>query len=363
MKDKRQTKLARILVEYSVEVRQDDIVMLEYSDGTPMELIREIQTACLQRGARYVDINYSSSDLAYNFYRQASPSQLKYFPRHRLRFMKEVDAYIGIGAPWNTKTMSAIPGSVLSARQRLLKPIQEERVDNTRWVITRYPTHSQAQAAGMSFDDYEDFYFRACNIDWEAQSRKQEKLKKILDKADTVRIVAPDTDLSFSIAGMPAIKCDGKRNIPDGEIFTAPVRNSMEGYIRYNTPSLYQGKEFFGVYFEFKKGKILKARAEKGGENLESILDTDRGARFVGEFAFGLNKQIRRPILSTLFDEKIAGSIHLTPGACYKECDNQNRSAVHWDLVRIMKDGEIYLDGKLIQRHGKFILPELKPLN
>jgi aminopeptidase len=363
MKDRRQAKLARILVDYSAEVKKDDIVMLEYSDGTPMEFIREIQTVCLQRGARYVNINYSNSDLAYNFFRQATPRQLKYFPRQRLRFMKEVDAYIGIGSPWNTKTLSAIPGKILSARQRLFKPIQEERVDNTRWVITRYPTHSQAQEAGMSFEDYEDFYFQACNIDWEAQSKRQEKLKRLLDKVKTVRLVAPDTDLTFSISGMPAIKCDGKRNMPDGEVFTAPVRDSVEGYIRYNTPSLYQGKEFSGVYFEFKKGKIVKARAEQGEEHLESVLDTDKGSRFIGEFAFGLNKKIRRPILSTLFDEKIAGSIHLTPGACYKECDNGNRSAVHWDLVRIMKDGEIYLDGKLAQRHGKFVLPILKPLN
>ena len=363
MKDRRQAKLAGILVDYSAKVKKDDIVMVEYSDGTPMEFIREIQTLCLKRGARYVDINYSNADLTYNFYRQASPRQLKYFPKHRLQFMKTVDVYIGIGSPWNTKTLSSIPGNILSARQRIFKPIQRERVDNTRWVITRYPTHSQAQAAGMSFEDFEEFYFGACNIDWAVQSKRQEKLKRLLDKVKTVRLVAPDTDLSFSIAGLPGIKCAGEHNMPDGEVFTAPVRDSVDGYIQYNTPSLYQGKEFSAVYFEFKKGRIVKARAGRGEEHLDSILNTDRGSRFIGEFAFGLNKKIRQPILSTLFDEKIAGSIHLTPGACYQECDNGNRSAVHWDLVRIMKDGDIYLDGKLAQRHGKFVLPALKALN
>ena len=363
MKDKRQTKLAQILVDYSTEVKKGDIVLIQYSDATPVEFIREIQTRCLDRGAKYVKIEYSRADLAFNFYRRANRQQLNYFPHHRLEFMKSVDVYIGIGSPLNNKTLSEIPGEILSSRQRLLKPIREERVDNTRWVVTRYPTHSQAQDAGMSFEDFEDFYFKACNIDWTKTSARVEKLKRLLDRSKTVRISAPDTDLKFSIKGMPAIKCVGKRNMPDGEVFTAPVKNSVDGYIRYNTSSLYQGKIFSGVRFEFKKGRITAATAERGKDQLEAILSTDRGARFIGEFSFGINKKIKRPMLSTLFDEKIAGSIHLTPGSSYKECDNGNRSAVHWDLVRLMNDGEIYLDGNLIQKKGKFIPAELKPLN
>ncbi len=363
MKDPRQKKLAKIMVEYSTEVKKDDIVMVEYADGTPMEFIREIQTLCLEREARYVRIAYADSDLVHNFYRRAGRRQLDYFPRHELEFMKKVDVYIGIGSPLNNRTLAGIPGEVLSARQRLLRPIHEQRVEHSRWVITRYPTHSQAQEAGMSFEDFEDFYFRACNIDWAREARRQEKLKRLLERSKSVRLLAPDTDLSFSIEGMPAIKCEGKRNLPDGEVFTAPVRNSVEGCIRYNTPSLYQGKIFRGVRFEVKRGRIVKAVAEGGGKDLDGILDTDRGARYFGEFSFGLNKAIREPMLSTLFDEKIAGSIHLTPGKAYGECDNGNRSAIHWDLVRIMRDGEIYLDGRLVQKGGKFVLPELKPLN
>ncbi len=363
MKDPRQKKLAKIMVDYSTGVKKGDIVMLEYADGTPVEFIREIQTLCLERGARYVRIGYADSDLVYNFYRRADESQLAYFPRHELEFMKQVDVSIGIGSPLNNRTLAGIPGEVLSARQRLLRPIHERRVEHSRWVITRYPNHSQAQEAGMSFEDFEDFYFRACNIDWEREARRQEKLKRLLERSQTVRLLAPDTDLSFSIEGMGAIKCEGKRNLPDGEVFTAPVKNSAEGYIRYNTPSLYQGKIFRGIRFEVKKGRIVGATAEGGEEHLSGVLDTDRGARYFGEFSFGLNRAIREPMLSTLFDEKIAGSIHLTPGKAYGECDNGNRSAIHWDLVRIMRDGEIYLDGRLVQKEGKFVLPELKPLN
>lgn len=363
MKDPRQARLAGIMVDYSTEVKKGDIVMIEYSDGTPVEFIREIQTLCLKRGARHVRIGYSDSDLVYNFYRRATPEQLAYFPRHELEFMKKVNVYIGIGSPLNNRTLAGIPGKVMGSRQRLLRPIQEQRVEHTRWVITRYPTHGQAQEAGMSFEDFEDFYFRACNIDWAREARRQEKLKILLERTQTVRILAPDTDLNFSIEGMPAIKCEGKRNLPDGEVFTAPVKTSVEGHIRYNTPALYQGKIFSGVRFEVKKGRIVRAEAERGGEQIQSVLDTDRGARCFGEFSFGLNRAIRKPMLSTLFDEKIAGSIHLTPGNAYGECDNGNRSAIHWDLVRIMTDGEIYLDGKLAQKKGKFVLPELKPLN
>jgi len=363
MRDPRQKKLAKIMVDYSTGVKKGDIVMIEYADGTPVEFIRELQTRCLERGARYIRISRSDSDLVYNFYRRADADQLAYFPRHELEFMKQVDVYIGIGSPLNNRTLAGIPGEVLSARQRLLRPIQEQRVEHSRWVITRYPTHSQAQEAGMSFEDFEDFYFRACNIDWAREARRQEKLKRLLKRSKSVRLLAPDTDLAFSIEGMPAIKCEGKRNLPDGEVYTAPVKDSAEGYIRYNTPSLYQGKLFRGIRFEVKKGRIVGAEAEAGGEHLAGILDTDRGARRFGEFSFGLNRAIREPMLSTLFDEKIAGSIHLTPGRAYGECDNGNRSAIHWDLVRIMRDGEIYLDDRLVQKRGKFVLPELKPLN
>jgi aminopeptidase len=231
-------------------------------------------------------------------------------------------------------------------------------------VVTRYPTHAAAQEAGMSLDEYEDYLFSACCIDWNAESKKQARLKKLIDKTKEIRIVEPDTDLTFSIEDLPGIKCDGRLNMPDGEVFTAPVRDSVQGHITYNCPSIYQGKEFNGVRFEFKDGRIVKACAEAGMSGaLNKILDTDEGARYIGEFSLGINPGIRRPMRNILFDEKIFGSIHFTPGQAYDECDNGNRSAVHWDLVRILSDGEIRFDGVLIQKLGRFVHKDLLVLN
>jgi len=216
----------------------------------------------------------------------------------------------------------------------------------------------------MSLEEYEDYLFSACCIDWDKESLKQDKLKTLMDKTNSVRIIAPDTDLTFSIAGLPGIKCDGRFNMPDGEVFTAPVKDSVQGHITYNCPSIYQGKEFNAVRFEFKDGKIIEASA--GGDMtgmLNKILDTDEGARYVGEFSLGINPGIRQPMRNILFDEKIFGSIHFTPGQAYDECDNGNRSAVHWDLVRILTDGEIWFDDVLIQKNGLFIHQDLLELN
>ncbi len=250
------------------------------------------------------------------------------------------------------------------AWSKVVRPIVDQRVKHTRWVITRYPTHGAAQEARMSLQEYEDYLFSACCIDWNAESKKQEKLKRLMDKADRVRIIAADTDLSFSIRGMPGIKCDGRYNIPDGEVFTAPVRDSVEGHITYNCPTLYQGKEFNGIRLEFAKGRIVKASAPGMDQFLNKILDTDEGARYIGEFAIGVNPGITQPMRNILFDEKIFGSIHFTPGQCYDECDNGNRSAVHWDMVKILKgDGEIRFDDQPIQKDGRFVHKDLLALN
>jgi aminopeptidase len=216
----------------------------------------------------------------------------------------------------------------------------------------------------MSLDEYEDYLFSACCIDWKAESKKQEKLKKLMDRTQKVRILAPDTDLRFSIEGLPGVKCDGRFNMPDGEVFTAPVRDSVQGHITYNCPSIYQGKEYSGIRFDFTNGRIVKACAEAGmSAALNKILDTDNGARYIGEFSLGINPGIRQPMRNILFDEKIFGSIHFTPGQAYDECDNGNRSAVHWDLVRILSDGEIWFDDVLIQKNSRFIHKDLLDLN
>jgi len=223
-----------------------------------------------------------------------------------------------------------------------------------------------AQLGNMSIEGFEDFYFEVCNLDYSKMSRAMEPLKALMEKTDQVHILGPGTDLVFSIKGMPAIKCDGHVNIPDGEIFTAPLKESVNGRISYNTPSLYQGFTYDNIVLEFKDGKIIKATANDT-ERIETVFNTDEGARFVGEFAIGVNPYIQAPMKDTLFDEKIDGSFHFTPGSCYDDCSNGNKSAIHWDLVCIQRPdyggGEIYFDGTLVRKNGRFVLSELEVLN
>jgi aminopeptidase len=365
MRDPRIEKLADILVNYSTKVKRGDVVMIDFSGMRPLPLVQEIYKKCLKKGTRSVEYNFSSEDLTRIFYEFAKGHQLSYFPKHRLEAMKKATVYIGINGIENTQNYAQTNLGSMVERDKVLRPIVNQRVDHTRWVITRYPTTGLAQDAKMSLEALEDFYFKACNIDWADFAKKITRLQQEVARADQVYIKTSDTDLKFSIKGIPSVKSEGLRNMPDGEVCTAPVKDSVCGYITYNTPSLYHGKEFDGVRFEFKKGKIVHASARTGSVvELNKILDTDRGSRYIGEFSFGLNKNITRPIKNILFDEKIMGSIHFTPGNAYKVADNGNRSSVHWDLVKILKgDGSVYLDARLIQKNGRFVIKELQGLN
>ncbi|MCK4403705.1 MAG: aminopeptidase, partial [candidate division Zixibacteria bacterium] len=245
------------------------------------------------------------------------------------------------------------------------KPVHlEQRVKHTKWVVLRYPTNSFAQLAETSQEAFEDFYFEVCNIDYVKMSKAMDPLCQLMSQTDRVRIVGPGTDLSFSIKRIPNKKCDGKLNIPDGEVFTAPVRSSVNGHISFNTPSIHDGVLYDGIRLEFKEGKITEAKAAVNQGKMIKLLDTDQGARYIGEFSFGIHPDIKKPMKDTLFDEKIFGSIHLTPGNAYDEADNGNRSAIHWDLVLIQTKeyggGEIYFDDVLIRKDGIFIHPKLK---
>jgi aminopeptidase len=239
-------------------------------------------------------------------------------------------------------------------------------VNHTKWCIMRYPTASFAQLANTSTEAFENFYFDVCTLDYRNMEQAMEPLRRLMERTDRVRIKGPGTDLSFSIKGIAAIPCAGKMNIPDGEIYTAPVQNSINGIISYNTPAVYQGVTYEKIRFQFENGKIIAAQSTDS-TRLNQILDTDAGARFVGEFALGVNPFILHPMKDTLFDEKINGSLHFTPGQAYRDADNGNRSAIHWDLVLIQRPeyggGEIYFDDKLVRRDGHFVLPELAPLN
>jgi aminopeptidase len=365
MKDPRITQFAEILVDYSTRVKKGDVVLINAVGFESAPLVKELHALCLKRGAAYVEYSFSVPEIDRAFYNLADKQQLDHFPRHKLDFYKSLTVYIGIAAGDNSMVMANARQEAMVAYQKLTRPLIDQRVKHTRWVVTRYPTHAAAQEARMSLDEYEEYLFSACCIDWKKESRKQDKLKKLFDRTSNVRILAPDTELSFSIEGLPGIKCDGRLNMPDGEVFSAPVRDSVEGHITYNCPSIYQGKEYNGVHFEFSRGKIVRATAEAGMTGpLNTILDTDEGARYIGEFSLGINPGIRQPMRNILFDEKIFGSIHLTPGQAYDECDNGNRSAVHWDLVRVLNDGgEIWFDGVLIQKNGLFVHKDLLELN
>lgn len=363
MRDPRVAEMAKVLVDYSTRIRKGDRVLISAAGFEAAPLVKELYALCLQRGAEYVEYSFNVPEIDRQLYNLASKRQLEVFPQHKLDFYKTLTAYIGISAGENSMVNASSNQKSMVAYQKLTRPLVDQRVKHTKWVVTRFPTHGAAQEARMSLEEYEDYLFSACNIDWAVESRKMEKLKKLMDLTERVRLKAPDTDLTFSIKGLQGIKCDGRYNIPDGEVFTAPVRDSVQGVLTYNCPTIYQGKEFNNIRLEFKDGKIVKATAGEMTAALNKILDTDEGARYIGEFSLGINPNIRTPMRNILFDEKIFGSIHFTPGQAYDEADNGNRSAVHWDMVRLMQDGEIWFDDRMIQKNGRFTVKELETLN
>lgn len=366
MKDPRIELLAKTLINYSVNLQPGENILIEnFGNEVPLtkELIKEAYKA---GGVPYLSIK--NNELLRVLLNECSDEQIKAMSSFEIDRMKQMKAYIGIRAGENVSEMGAVPsGKMKIYMQHYLKPLHsEQRVKHTKWCILRYPNHSMAQLASMATDVFEDFYFQVCNLDYSKMSAAMNSLVNLMGKTDKVRLTGKETDLSFSIKGLPAIKCDGKMNIPDGEVFTAPIRDSVNGVISYNAPAVYQGVTFENIRLEFKDGKIIKAAANDT-ERINKIFDTDEGARYVGEFSLGLNPYIETPMKDTLFDEKIKGSIHFTPGSCYDECDNGNKSAIHWDLVFIQRPeyggGEIWFDDTLIRKDGVFVVDELLCLN
>ena len=249
-----------------------------------------------------------------------------------------------------------------------LKKSSDIIIDEKKWILLNYPTHGLAQKANMSYERFYNYLLEVCTVNYKEMAENLKALKELMEKTDKVRIVGDETNLTFSIKDIPAIICAGTANLPDGEIFTAPIKNSVNGTIKYNTTSSYQGEIFKNVKFKFKNGKIIEATADNNTTKLNQILDTDEGARYIGEFALGINPLILHPMGDILFDEKIAGSLHFTPGQCYSgEADNGNASSIHWDLVLIQRPeyggGEIYFDDVLIRKDGVFLDSKLKKLN
>lgn len=363
--DERIKKLSNLLVNYSTSVQPGEKVLINYEGKETLPLIRQlIKDIYKVGGLPYVES--SESSVTREILLGASTEQIEMYSKHQLEFMKEMDAYIGVRGSANTSELSDVPSSQLNMYNTLTQPVLDQRVNETKWVILRFPNSSMAQLAGTSLEAFEDFYYQVCTLDYSKMDKAMDNLVELMNKTDKVRITGPGTDLTFSIKNIPAVKCSGGCNIPDGEVYTAPVKDSMNGIISYNTPSEEQGFTYENIVFEIKDGKIIKATSNDT-DRINELLDTDEGARYFGEFSFGLNPYILDPMKDTLFDEKICGSFHLTPGMCYEDAPNGNNSAVHWDLVNIQRPeyggGEIYFDDVLIRKDGRFVIPELECLN
>jgi aminopeptidase len=364
MHDPRFDKLARLLVEYSVRLRPRENVLVEIFDAPDEMAISLVRAVRAAHGTPFVQIQHARVSRALAL--GATEPQLNLLAAHELARMKKMHAYIAVRGSENITELSDVPAERMKMLGKKMRPVLDQRVKKTKWVVLRWPTPSMAQLAGMSTEAFEDFYFDVCTLDYRRLQPGMRALKALMEKTDRVEIKGPGTHLRFSIKGISAIICGGDRNIPDGEVFSCPVKESVEGHVTFNAPTIYQGTSFDGIRLDFRQGKIVKAVSNQT-EKLNRILDSDAGARYIGEFSLGFNPRVLHPMRDILFDEKIAGSFHFTPGQAYEEADNGNRSQVHWDLVNIQRPdyggGEIYFDGKLIRRDGEFLPPSLRSLN
>ncbi len=366
MFDPRITQLAKNLIHYSCKIQKGENLLIE-TIGEADDLTRALIKEAYAVGANpflWVSRDILRREVILN----CTQEQLKLHAKVDAELMSQMQAYIGIRGVTNSAELSDIPSSRMNDYMKYYwTPVHGKiRVPLVKWCILRYPTEAAAQMANKSTEAFENYYFDVCCLDYSKMDNAMNPLKALMEKADKVRIVSLGTDISFSIKGMPAIKCAGECNIPDGEIYTAPVRDSVNGIITYNTPSLMDGFTFTDISLEFKNGKIINATANDT-KKVNAKFDIDEGARYIGEFAIGVNPYITSPMKNTLFDEKITGSIHFTPGASYDNCFNGNRSSLHWDLVLIQTPeyggGEIYFDDLLIRKDGRFVIPELECLN
>lgn len=368
MKDPRYAQLARLLVEHSTRVKPGDKVLIEAFDIPPdftVELIRAIAAA---EGEPLVSTYHQPVLRA--LYSVATEDQMATIGKIERQRMEAVQCYIGLRGSHNISEISDVPKEKMALYEKHWWNYvhSEVRVKKTRWVVLRWPTPSMAQAAGMSTEAFEDFYFRVCaGVDYKQMAEAQKPLHALMDRTDRVRITGPGTDLTFRKKAIATIPCAGECNVPDGEIFTCPIRDSVNGVIQFNCETLFRGTIFNNIRLVFEQGKIVEATAGGDTAKLNEILDADEGARYIGEWSLAFNPYVLKPMKDILFDEKIAGSFHLTPGQAYEEADNGNRSQIHWDMVCIQRPeyggGEIYFDDVLVRKDGLFVLPELTGLN
>lgn len=364
-KDIRYQKLANGLVNFSIHLQPGEKVLIETIDIPDDMLIALLEAVKNCGGIPFV--RRKSAEVVRAQKLLFGESAFQSLSDLLLKEMEEMQAYIAIRGGNNAFAQADIPSEKKTMIDKIMHPVLDHRVKKTKWVILRWPSAGFAQSAKMSTEAFEDFFFEVCTMDYSKMIPGMQALKKRMEMADKVHIVGNGTDLHFSIKNIPAVPCGGEMNIPDGEVFTAPVKNSVNGVLQYNTPTVYQGLHFENIRLRFEEGKIVEAFAGSKTDEVNRILDSDPGARYIGEFSFGFNPYVLTPMCDILFDEKICGSFHFTPGQAYDEADNGNRSQVHWDLVCIQRKeyggGEIYFDDELIRKDGLFVPTELQLLN
>ncbi len=366
MTDKRLYDLAGNILSYSLGLKKGQSFMIRgplAAKPLIMALIRKADEMGVAPHVRIFDEEINRWLLT-----NANDGRIEAEASWDMHIYKQLDAEVFIDSTENDAELSLIDSKIMQRRAHARRPWVDLVCGSKQWVILNWPTKGQAQSSRMPYEDFYDFVINATSMDYSKMKKDMQPLSDLMSGTDKVRITGPGTDLTFSIKGIPNEICAGENNLPDGEIYTAPVRDSVEGTLAYNTPSPYHGKVYNGVKLEFRKGKIVKATADSSTDALNAIFDTDEGARYIGEFALGVNPHVTKPFGNTLFDEKIMGSFHFTPGNAYEDtADNGNRSAIHWDMVCIQTKeyggGEIWFDGVLVRKDGMFVLPELKALN
>lgn len=359
-------KLAELITSYSIDVQKNEKVLITTQTLKDREFLILLLDAIISRGGiPYVEVK--DTVLGAYLRKNANDDRISLIKRLSEFEVDTFDSFISIRYNANDYEGKEIPSEIQKKYGHALLKSSDIKVNKRKWVLLNYPSEVDAHKAKMSILDFEKFAFKVMSIDYHKMGKLVEPLKKLMDKTDKVRIVAPNTNLTFSIKGMKSVPCTGECNIPDGELYTAPIKTSVNGKITYNTPCPYQGNVYNNVSLEFKDGKIIKATCDEDDKTLNAIFETDEGAKYIGEFSLGFNPMILHPMGDILFDEKILGSLHFTPGRAYKDCYNGNDSAIHWDMVLIQREeyggGEIYFDDVLIRKNGKFVLDELKPLN
>ena len=367
MEDSRNKDLAKLLLNHSVKLKNGEKILIEMLGTDCSDLAVELIKQSKEIGAIPL-FNIIDYKVLKEMIINCSEEQIKNYAKYDLNKMKDVDCYIGIRSA-DSRELNNIPSESMALYNKFYQlPVHfNQRVKHTKWCILRYPNEEMAEKAKMNLNEFTDFFYNVCTIDYEKMEKAMEPLKTLLSNTDKVHITGKGTDLTFSVKGIPAEKYYGTFNIPDGEVASCPTKYSSNGYITYNTETTYNGITFKNIYFELKDGKIIKAEAGDKTKELNEILDTDEGARYIGEFAIGLNPYVKNTMGDTLFDEKVAGSFHFTPGTALEESDNGNRSNIHWDIVCIQTPefggGEIYFDDVLVRKDGRFVLEELEGLN